>query len=59
MVLGGVDSVGTDDVSAQLLQVGNITLAAVGVGQRVGVVGVLGSCAVGLVLLYSGLVRAD
>jgi hypothetical protein len=54
MVLGGIDSIGTDDVGTQLLQVGNVTLAAVNIGQRIGVVGVLGSCAVGLVLLLVG-----
>jgi predicted ABC-type transport system involved in lysophospholipase L1 biosynthesis ATPase subunit len=59
MVLGGIDSIGTDDVGTQLLQVGNVTLAAVNIGQRIGVVGVLGSCAVGLVLLCTGLVSGS
>lgn len=56
MVLRGIDSIGTDDIGAQLLQVGNVTLAVVNISQRIGVVGVLGRCAVGLVLLCIGLV---
>jgi hypothetical protein len=52
MVLRGIDSIGPDDVGAELLEVGNVTLAAVHIGQRIGVVGILGSCALGLVLLY-------
>jgi len=44
MVLGGVDGVNTDGVGVDLLEIWNVSLAGVGVGQRI-VVRLLGRIA--------------
>jgi hypothetical protein len=54
VVLVGVDRVGTDDISAELLQVRDVALAVGVVGQRVGVVGVVRGRSICGVLLLVG-----
>jgi len=51
MILGGIDSVGPDDVGAQFFQVWNITLAASRIGEWVDILVVFAST-VGRVILW-------
>lgn len=50
MVLGGIDSVGPDDIGAELFQVRNVTLAASRIGKRVDILVVLASAVGGVIL---------
>lgn len=50
MVLGGIDSVGPDDVGTELFQVRDVTLAASRVGERVDILVVFASAVGGIIL---------